>query len=428
MIKRTTIIFQSLGSVGPFLNFIALFPLMALLCGSDLPYATIVAFLIGFASFIPILLFSKDHRDGTGYASYTGESFGTKSQLFVGVSYLFYSALVIPNILMFSSFFLISFIYGANLTLEFLFSSALLLILFVLIKRGRMVVQSYISFLGIAEVMGLGIIFAFFILTGNSNLSYNSQTGLANSNFWESVLIGILMFSGSGSSIFLSKAWNGNGSEFRKSLMMAYVIVGVLMILSSLSVVRFLGSNTAAYGNNPDILLTIVSSHLTSYASAFIMILFMLSAFNLMLSYSNAFLLMFNNFERKFFSNPGKINSRNIFNSILILSLFSLSISLLTTGFYISFIILAEVVSMCYVIVHGISSLSMSISKTRSLKERMMAFVSLTLLVIALGASMENSSIGFDYTLTIFILIMVVSFVISNGIIKKRENQSPLTL
>ncbi len=408
------LVFQSFGSVGPALNFVAILPLMTIFAGSALPIATFIAFLISFISFIPTLIFSGSHADGTGYVSYVGESMGRKSQIFTGFLYIFYSSIVMPSILMFGSFFLISYYVASGVKIfEFFVSLIMLCFLLILLGGQRKFTQHFITSFGIIEIISVTILAIFLIREGTfSSLNFKPYV-LLGSNFWEAVILGVLMFSGSGSSIFLSKQWKSNSSRFRSTLVAAYILVGAIMVISSVAVVVFMGKNIVAYGSDPVLLLTMSEKDFSAIVPPFIIALLLLSGFNLMLSYSNALLNMVENFQAKY-SRESWIIDKNKRPLVLAGVWFIILVAFIfTEGYYSGFIIVAEVVSLCYVVIHGITGFAFFNSRRRKMYIRSLGLLSMILLGIALFGSLENSSTGFAVTLLIFIFLLLISMTLA---------------
>ena len=414
VLRFRSLIFQSFGSVGPALNFVAVLPVMAIFSGSALPLATLIAFFISFVTFIPVLIFSGSNREGTGYAAYVGESMGLRSQLYTGFMYILYSSIVMPSILMFSSFFVVSYYFSTDVTVyEFLFSLLILIFLVSLIRGKRKFTQHFITSFGVVEIVCVIVLSILFIRAGNSVFLKITGNVILTPNFWEAVVLGILMFSGSGSSIFLSRKWGGDLAKFRSTLIISYALIGALMVLSSVAVVVFIGHYLDAYGSDPVIMLTMSGKYISSMAPPLITGLLIVSGFNLMLSYSNALLNMHENFQSSYIHRIPKIR-KGLFPYVLALSwIVVLSIFTLTEGYYTGFIILVEVVSLCYIIVHGITGFSLFGSYKRKVNARMVGLLSVLLLGIAFVGSVENSSSVFSVTLAIFLSILTSSGILA---------------
>lgn len=406
--------FQSFGSVDPALNFVALLPLMAIFSGSMMSVATSISFMISFLSFLPTIIFSSKNTDGAGYPSYVLHSLGLRLSVFTGIIYILYSFLVIPNILMFSSFFVQSY-YFTHVKIEFdlLFSLILLLVLAYPVARSQRITIRTVTMIGILETIGIIILSILMVsITQDRVVNYNFSSILTG-NFWEAVMIGVLMFSGSGSGIFLFNQADQGMGKARKSLLVAYVLTGAVMILASVSLTMFLGKMIGPYSSNPSILLNIMESRFGPVIPILIVALLLFSAYNLMLSYSNALTNMYSNYQTKILK-LAKPKPRNyFFAGLLLVDVFILLLSRETMGFYNAFIIIAETVSMTYVIVHVMVGLALFGSHEHLKRARVMGLVSLLFLCAALAGSILNSTSLFEISLILFIVLILMGFLIS---------------
>ena len=98
-------IMQSFTSIGPMLDLIAVFPLIALFSGKDLPYAVIISFLVSFTTINTTYQLSIRYSTNGGYYSYTGKVLGKLPGLFIALNYLAYSVVVLLAIGSFGGYF-----------------------------------------------------------------------------------------------------------------------------------------------------------------------------------------------------------------------------------------------------------------------------------------------------------------------------------
>ena len=98
-------VMQSFTSIGPMLDLIAVFPLIALFAGKDLPYAVIISFLISFTTINTTYQLSRRYSTNGGYYSYTGKVLGKLPGLFIALNYLAYSVVVLLAIGSFGGYF-----------------------------------------------------------------------------------------------------------------------------------------------------------------------------------------------------------------------------------------------------------------------------------------------------------------------------------
>ncbi len=402
--------FQSFGSVGPALNFIALLPLIAYFSGTMMTLVVVIAFLISFISFMPIIFFSSRISDGSGYSAYAMYSLGLRVAIFTGLVYIMYSFLVIPNIIMFSSFFVQSFIISVNkIFLDLIFAAILLLLLaFPLLKRRNLAI-SVITAIGMIEILGILVLSIAMIIMRSHSAVSTVSTSVFSGNFWEGVLIGVLMFSGSGSGIFLFNRSGVPSSRLNRTLIVSYIITGIIMIFAAYALTVFLGSNINSYSLNPVILLKILGSDMGSIVPLLLLALLLLSSYNLMLSYSHALMNMYENFQGRILRKIKYVKSGKFITILLAVDVSIILISRSTIGFYNAFVVIAEVVSLSYVIVHLIVGISLFNSSKFSGGIRSVGLLSVTLLFIAMIGSLINSSSLFYLTILSFIVIILIS-------------------
>lgn len=416
--------FQSFGSVGPALNFVALLPLIAFFSGSMMPVVVTVAFIISFMSFLPIILFSSKISNGSGYAAYAMYSLGFRIAVFTGLVYIMYSILVIPNIIMFSSFFVQSyFISGNKIVFDLLFAAILIIFLSVPLLKRRNLAISVITAIGMIEILGILVLsIAMILMMSNSTISI-SLSRVFSGNFWEGVMLGVLMFSGSGSGIFLFSKSSIPSTRVNKTLIFSYLITGFVMIISSYSLTVFLGSNINYYSSNPAILLRILGTDMGGIVPYLLVALLLLSAYNLMLSYSHALLNMYEDFQGMILRKMRYIKTGTFFTILLVLDTVIILISRSTIGFYNAFVVIAEIVSLSYVVVHIIVGLSLFNSRKFRREIRMVGLVSMSLLFIAMIGSLINSSGLFYLTLSSFIIIILIS-VLGSSLISRNYDRT----
>lgn len=402
--------FQSFGSVGPALNFVALLPLIAYFSGTMMTLVVVIAFLISFTSFMPIIFFSSRISDGSGYSAYAMYSLGLRVAIFTGLVYIMYSFLVIPNIIMFSSFFVQSFIISVNkIFFDLIFAAILLLLLaFPLLKRRNLAI-SVITAIGMIEILGILVLSIAMIIMRSHSAVSTVSTSVFSGNFWEGVLIGVLMFSGSGSGIFLFNRSGVPSSRLNRTLILSYIITGIIMIFAAYALTVFLGSNINSYSLNPVILLKILGSDMGSIVPLLLLALLLLSSYNLMLSYSHALMNMYENFQGRILRKIKYVKSGKFIAILLAVDVSIILISRSTIGFYNAFVVIAEVVSLSYVIVHLIVGISLFNSSKFSGGIRSVGLLSVTLLFIAMIGSLINSSSLFYLTILSFIIIILIS-------------------
>ena len=422
-ITSAHVLFQSFSSIGPFLDFVALFPLMALYAGSALPEVTIISFSISFLTLIPVLIFIGTSHSNEGYASYVSMTLGKRIGGLTGIIYIVYSTLVLPNIIMFLSSFIFPFssISGSfKIYFYFAFSSLYLIAIFILLSKGLRWTITPILILGLIEITSILVISLFMIYSGRGTLHTPPVSRYLSGNFWDGVIVGILMFSGGGSGIFLQRDADLSRINVRKPLVISYILTGLSLILASFAITLFLGNGIYSYGLSPENLFLKLESTSGHLLIIFFIALLFISGFNLTLSYGNALLQMSEEFLGRIVKVPPK---RSALSLILVLvSVAVLIISNFTKGFYVSFLIIAVFISMLYVTVHIITGISL-LRADFPLKLRVIGLFSVGILLYSIIESTESSS-GYE---SILILLYAITMIVSSVLIfRVKFKESPL--
>ncbi|MGP6219725.1 hypothetical protein [Caldiplasma sukawensis] len=411
------IFFQSISSVGPALNYFALLPVMALFSGRSLPTAVLVSFIISFVSFLPIIIFSSRTKDERGYSAYAEIAANRIVSNWVGFNYICYSILVLPNIILFSVSFLNG-IFGFSRSLYIPISLLLFLLVIVPVWKGKSIPIKIILILSALEIGGILLISFSFLFFGTSKYSFLNENG-----FWTSVLIGILMFSGSGSGIFLSGE-SKNQMELQTSLTLSYLISGILMILASIGIVLFL-PNLADYSSNPSYLILNINAKFGIYLSIFMLILFLFSAYNLSLSYYNAL----NHMRESFFKKNMQLlkNQSLYFFTLIIFVNLIIFFAGMITGYYLLFTYLIELVSLLYISVHLITIYSFLFYKQRSITLLTTSIISLIILGIVAYENLISNGTYF-ISLVICLFIITFNFLLSLYLNGKNKNYAEISV
>ena len=354
-------VMQSFTSIGPMLDFIALFSIIALYSGSMLPFVVIFSFLLSYFTLYTIYSFSRVYVTNGGYYSYAGNGLGKGAGFLVLILYIGYSALTVPNISIFISGFLYSILQlfgfqGAYIEYIFLFAFTET-VYFVVSRSFRTSIKYTLiaGFLEIAFVISMSIIFLIF---RSPDFSF-SGIKFSFNPFFFGVIFGILAFSGGGSSIFLSEETSKAHMNTPKSLLISFTISGLIMIFSAFALLMFAGYHgLSLYESNSFYITELVRARLGVPFLIIFSTFGLMSAFNLSVSYLNAFVHMMPKFYNDF--NIKKNFSKNKF--MLGLFIFSIVISLISihyVGFFDSFVIIAGIISFLYIIIHIISNMSL---------------------------------------------------------------------
>ncbi|WP_061950981.1 hypothetical protein [Acidiplasma cupricumulans] len=130
-------VMQSFTSIGPMLDFIALFSVIAVYSGTLLPFVILFSFLLSYFTLYTVYSLSGLFITNGGYYSYVGHILGKDWGIFIFLIYFGYSVLTVPNIANFISGFAsnILSIYNFNNN-HFIYILILIFILLVYITVG----------------------------------------------------------------------------------------------------------------------------------------------------------------------------------------------------------------------------------------------------------------------------------------------------
>lgn len=420
-ISNRHIIFQSFSSIGPMLDFVALLPVMGIFAGIYLPEATIVAFLISIVTLIPVIGFSSRIFSNQGYVSYVSESLGKYMGRISGIIYISYSFLVLPNIIMFLAsflFFFFSLSMSYRILFDTLFAALYMTFIFIPLSKGLSMTIKPIMVLGALEIGTIAVsCIIMFLNPGPSFPAVHQSFSIYGSSFWEAVMLGILMFSGGGSGIFLSGELRKENTSTPRALIYAYLVSGLALIIASFSILIFTGNLLPTYFNDPAILFTRLGNISGNVLLIAIIVLLIASGYNLTLSYGNALLQMLTAFI------PGE-TGMNPGRGILAASLIFFAIPILVVSriffsFLYSFLFIAELVSMLY----GLNHILVGISSARNggkMLFRISGIVSSCLLATAIGISVYTSDLSEAYLVAIFLFLAIGSIIMSTNMAQEK--------
>ncbi len=354
-------VMQSFTSIGPMLDFIALFSIIALYSGSMLPFVVIFSFLLSYFTLYTIYSFSRAYVTNGGYYSYAGKGLGKGAGFLVLILYIGYSVLTVPNISIFISGFLYSILelFGFHGPyIEYAFLLVFTATVYLVVSRGLKTSIRYTLVAGFLEIIFVISMSIVFIIFRSPGFSFSGIRFSLNPFFF-GVIFGILAFSGGGSSIFLSEETSMANINTPKSLLISFTISGIIMVFSAFALLIFAGyRGLALYESNSFYITELVKTRLGVPFLIIFSVFGLMSAFNLSVSYLNAFVHMIPKFYKDF--NIKKNFRKNKFMSGLFT--FSILISLITihyVGFFNAFVIIAGIISFIYIIIHIISNASL---------------------------------------------------------------------
>jgi amino acid transporter len=411
-------VMQSFTSIGPMLDFIALFSIIALYSGSMLPFVVIFSFLLSYFTLYTIYSLSKIYVTNGGYYSYVGNILGKGFGFFILLLYVAYSVLTVPNISLFISGFLYSILqlFGFHdVYIEYIFLTVFIAAVYLVVSRGLKTSIGYTLVAGFLEIIFVISMSIIFILFRSPGFSF-SGISFSFNPFFFGVIFGILAFSGGGSSIFLSEQTSTAHTNTPKSLLLSFTISGLIMVFSAFSLLVFAGyGGISAYEHNSFYITELVRTKLGTPFLVLFSFFGIMGAFNLSVSYLNAFIHMMPKFYLDF-------NIRHKFNKnrfMAMLFSFSLAISLISAhyaGFFTSFVIIAGIISFIYIIIHILSNISLIMLFKR--KKFILPFASSIILTIAFVLSLSGNT-GYFMVINYFLIGYVAFSIIIIFLIKK---------
>lgn len=410
---------QSFTSIGPMLDLVAIFWVISIFSGVYLPVVVLVAFLVGFSTINTTYLLSRSYISNGGYYSYVGKTLGKMPGIFVGILYLSYAILVLPDIsLFFGSFFTTVFPVSIlnPITEQFVVSILFSGLVLLFVSTGLNFTMKYTIIAGLLEFSVIVLVsFLFFTHPVTGFQVYNTAK-FNPSTLWLGLIFGIVAFSGSGSSVFFSDNVKKPYKNIPKALFTSYSISGILMVIASLSLVFFLGNGGVnAYISNPFFILDMIKVRFGVMVYYIFIIFSMISSLNLSISYLNA---LKNGFKRMVSENlfgsgyAGKHKNWHILTVIMLVSLLFETAAFLTNGFFYFFSVAAGTVGLVYITIHIITNTALiqirrNFSRAFSL---ILPLISSTILI----ASFYYSSIDSHYS--IYLTNIIFTAIIISGI------------
>ena len=405
-------VMQSFTSIGPMLDLIAVFPLIAIFAGNDLPYAVIISFLISFTTINTTYQLSRRYSTNGGYYSYAGKVLGKLPGLFIALNYLAYSVIVLLAIGSFGGYFIYTslndFSSASNAVLTLVFSLAFILAVFGVVLLGLRRSLKFTLIAGTAEAAFILLISLFMILKPIDQSSVIFPSFIPDGNFFTGVIFGILAFSGSGSSIFLSEDSRNPKRTPATGLALSFLIAGLVMIIASFAVVSFLGNGIASYVANPAALLLYVQQKFGFVILLPAVIFLVLSAMNLSVSYLNALLRSLRKmFSDHIFRGLGVEKSDKIFLAILLAILLTTVILSLIYGSYTSFVYMSSLAGLFFITVHSFSNAALIKQKGSIFFAMILPVASLIFLVTVFVISVSGFLSEFPDIVYMYVLILL---------------------
>lgn len=423
---------QSFTSIGPMLDIVALFSAIAVYSGPYLGIVMLISFLSAMTTVYVIWNLSKRFQSNGGYYLFAGRALGKGSGIFVSVVYTGYALLVIPNIALFASFFILHLLPISNqlsILLSYLVPLMFLLILFGIISQGLGRSIKYTLAAGLAELLFL-IVLDFLFLRNATTFSFqvipSNLSGMYS--VFSGVVFGILAFAGMESPVYLSENTKKSGSVVPKALIYSYIATGVLLVISAFSMMAFLGPNgISTYSLNPFFVGSSVHADFGNIVYLFFGMLAVLSSMNLCVAYSNSVL---NEIRRM--GEDGILPRIAIIRGrpLLIFVLLETAVILVANFFlgnFLGFVVIAAVVSFSYMTIQLFGGLSLLRLSVRSRAKNPAIVASLSVVIIGITvvfSSIADLSPGSPTrsSIILFIAIVISSVLFSYlGRTKSRE-------
>ncbi len=412
---------QSLSSIGPMLNIIGLFAIIASIDANQLLYIVLLSFI--FASFNVYMPYraSKLFRSNGGYYTVSGIKLGKKSGLLTSYLYIIYGFSTFPSV----TLFVISFLgfLSLNPVIISLFAIIYSLVAVLVISRGFGRTMYVMKALGMFEVVFIIFADILMILHPHSTISPMNLADLSSLKIWEGILFGLLMFAGSGSAFFISENTENSKRSVPRGIILAFVVSGFLMVLSAYSVQVFVGNKMGLYLLNPYVILYFIKSEFGLIPYYLFLVLSISSSFNLTVSYLNSFR---NAFDKMREDNIVHFKKVTLYFVILAVNVIISLLSYFTIGAFLGFVIVSGIVSMTFLIVHIIPSFGLELDTIKSRKAFpfTIMLISLSMLTLTLIYSFVGNLKSNSYIDASFIFIIAASVLI---IFSKRNILNDIT-
>ena len=407
-------VMQSIGAVGPMLNVVGIFAIISAFW-RPIWEVVLFAFLVSFLTVYTPMKISEKVTSNGGYYSYNGIAGRKSAGVFVSYIYLAYGFLVLPAITLFMSGVLITVLPDSSGILFYfipLIVVSISCLELIIISRGMGVSMRYIETFGILEISFLIVASFLMILHSNSYSSVGSGSFLG-SGFWEGTMFGVLMFSGLGSSIFISENTKNSRVMTGKSILIAYLATGAAMVFASYAVQAFIGPYISGYNGNPFILITLIRSAFGGIFMYIFIFFALMSAANLVVSYLNAFRNSMVRMAKDGIIRSERIGRGNL--SVFYLMIFILN-GVLVTSFYFTlgsfdgFVIVSGCVSLLFLTIHSISNITLTLRSIsyRDMFGKIIPPASTVFLAVIMVMSLSGS--GMETVLTDAIFAFIIAF------------------
>ena len=381
---------QSFTSIGPFLDIAAIFASIAIISLFMMPLVVLSSFLISYTTIYGVYYISKSHSSNGGYYSFTGKIFGVNAGLITGFFYIFYSSLVLPNISLFVATFIESSLTSVGF--NFLYSLDVYALLFslsaiILVSRGLRFSSFYVLLFGFIEIAAMIFYITFFFTFSQGYI--NPLQNFDVESFFTGVMFGMVIFAGSGSSIFISENTQRPNKLVPLAVLTSFTISGLILTFAAFAMNDYLGqAGLILYSQTGgEYILTRLMDYNFLLFAIFLSIT-VLSAFNLAISYLRAFISTLERMRKDKIIPSWKTRFNNSSLDLFILLLVTLIIILISNfiGFFNMFLTILTCVALSYILVHIVTALAIIKDSKHSIKKPsfIISLISLILLSLVL--------------------------------------------
>ncbi len=414
---------QSFTSIGPMLDIAALFSAIAVYSGPYLGIVMLISFLAALTTIYAVWNLSKHYQSNGGYYLFAGKTLGKGVGITTSFVYAAYALLVIPNISLFVSFFVLNLVNVSPaliMALSYAIPLLFLLVLFAIVSQGIGRSIKYTIAAGMVEMVFI-LVLDFLFLKDAKTFSFPILPTTTNGVYsvFSGVVFGILAFAGMESPVYLSEDTSKSGSTVPRALIYSYMVTGVLLVISAFSIMAFLGSSgLSAYTSNPFYVNYSIRSSFGTVAYVLFAVLAILSSMNLCVAYSNAVLNEIRRMAKDGILSSVSSDSFSVILVFLVLEGIIITVTNYFLGNFVGFIVIAAIVSFSYMLIQIIGGFSLMILSVKERKTRVFSIAILS--TIILGITIVFSVIADTGTgsptrisLVALLLIVLVSITVS---------------
>ncbi|WP_297217313.1 APC family permease [Thermoplasma sp.] len=408
---------QSLSSIGPMLNIIGLFSIIASIDYRFLFYIVLIAFALSALNIYMPYKASGMIRSNGGYYAITGTISGKTTGITTAYLYLIYGFSTLPSITLFlmsfSSFFIDNFYL--TMTIPVLYTALAIYV----ISRGVGRSVDVMKIFGLAEIAFIIAVDIIMLAHRTGSIVPIKEVNLGSGSLWSGLLFGMLMFSGAGSAFFITENTRDGKRKVPYGILTAFAISGSLMVLSAYAVQVFLGARMISYSVNPYLIMDYIRSSAGSFIYAAFIVFSLSSSFNLTVGYLNSFR---NAVVRMSLDGIINLNMRRFYAAIFIINIAVSWALYLSMGAFYGFVIISGIVSAMFLTVHLITtgSIARRMASSRAVLSITILSASFVLLMVTLMYSLvadigSDPAIGIIYGLLVVLTLIFVFLIYRNA-------------